>query len=242
MLQNRKPVPVGFMILSLLYFFYVIGSDSSRMIGDELRGDPGGMLLPLVLSIFMFLVSTLLFLTDKRQSESRSRKLDRDELQLLTLTFILSIAYVLFMRVLGFIICTVILSYSLIFFYYCQGIRKKDLSVWFAGTAASTLITLGMYSIGRWITRFLFLAGRSNSIPTWMGSRTFVISSVLSAFIVLFLAMVFISRDFFRVKRVGDTINTAWGACMVSVASTELLYIAFRQVFFVELARGLVSW
>lgn len=43
MLRSRKPVPIAFMVLSLLYFFYVIGSGSSRMIGDEIGGDPGTM-------------------------------------------------------------------------------------------------------------------------------------------------------------------------------------------------------
>ena len=79
MLRSRKPVPIAFMVLSLLYFFYVIGSGSSRMIGDEIGGDPGTMVLPLVLSVFMFLVSTFLFLTDKPQSESRSSELGRDD-------------------------------------------------------------------------------------------------------------------------------------------------------------------
>lgn len=242
MLRSRKPVPIAFMILSLLYFFYVIGSGSSRMIGDEIGGDPGTMVLPLVLSVFMFLVSTFLFLTDKPQSESRSSELGRDDLQLLVLTFIISIVYILMMRTLGFIICTVILLYTLVFFYQRHGIRKNDLSVWFVGVIVSTLMTLGVYSIGRTITRFLFRISRENSNLAWIGSRSFTLFAVLSAVIVLFVVILFVSRSFFRENRAGDTINSAWIACMVSVASTELLYIVFRQAFFVQLAQGLVAW
>lgn len=242
MLRSRKPVPIAFMILSLLYFFYVIGSGSSRMIGDEIGGDPGTMVLPLVLSVFMFLVSTFLFLTDKPQSESRSSELGRDDLQLLVLTFIISIVYILMMRTLGFIICTVILLYTLVFFYQRHGIRKNDLSVWFVGVIVSTLMMLGMYSIGRTITRFLFRISRENLNLAWIGSRSFTLFAVLSAVIVLFVVILFVSRSFFRENRAGDTINSAWIACMVSVASTELLYIVFRQAFFVQLAQGLVAW
>lgn len=242
MLRSRKPVPIAFMILSLLYFFYVIGSGSSRMIGDEIGGDPGTMVLPLVLSVFMFLVSTFLFLTDKPQSESRSSELGRDDLQLLVLTFIISIVYILMMRTLGFIICTVILLYTLVFFYQRHGIRKNDLSVWFVGVIVSTLMMLGMYSIGRTITRFLFRISRENSNLAWIGSRSFTLFVVLSVVIVVFVVILFVSRSFFRENRAGDTINSAWIACMVSVASTELLYIVFRQAFFVQLAQGLVAW
>ncbi len=242
MLRSRKPVPIAFMVLSLLYFFYVIGSGSSRMIGDEIGGDPGTMVLPLVLSVFMFLVSTFLFLTDKPQSESRSSELGRDDLQLLVLTFIISIVYILMMRPLGFIICTVILLYTLVFFYQRHGIRKNDLSVWFVGVIVSTLMMLGMYSIGRTITRFLFRISRENLNLAWIGSRSFTLFAVLSAVIVLFVVILFVSRSFFRENRAGDTINSAWIACMVSVASTELLYIVFRQAFFVQLAQGLVAW
>lgn len=242
MLRSRKPVPIAFMVLSLLYFFYVIGSGSSRMIGDEIGGDPGTMVLPLVLSVFMFLVSTFLFLTDKPQSESRSSELGRDDLQLLVLTFIISIVYILMMRTLGFIICTVILLYTLVFFYQRHGIRKNDLSVWFVGVIVSTLMTLGVYSIGRTITRFLFRISRENLNLAWIGSRSFTLFAVLSAVIVLFVVILFVSRSFFRENRAGDTINSAWIACMVSVASTELLYIVFRQAFFVQLAQGLVAW
>jgi len=242
MLRSRKPVPIAFMVLSLLYFFYVIGSGSSRMIGDEIGGDPGTMVLPLVLSVFMFLVSTFLFLTDKPQSESRSSELGRDDLQLLVLTFIISIVYILMMRTLGFIICTVILLYTLVFFYQRHGIRKNDLSVWFVGVIVSTLMMLGMYSIGRTITRFLFRISRENSNLAWIGSRSFTLFVVLSVVIVVFVVILFVSRSFFRENRAGDTINSAWIACMVSVASTELLYIVFRQAFFVQLAQGLVAW
>lgn len=242
MLRSRKPVPIAFMILSLLYFFYVIGSGSSRMIGDEIGGDPGTMVLPLVLSVFMFLVSTFLFLTDKPQSESRSSELGRDDLQLLVLTFIISIVYILMMRTLGFIICTVILLYTLVFFYQRHGIRKNDLSVWFVGVIVSTLMMLGMYSIGRTITRFLFRISRENLNLAWIGSRSFTLFVVLSVVIVVFVVILFVSRSFFRENRAGDTINSAWIACMVSVASTELLYIVFRQAFFVQLAQGLVAW
>lgn len=242
MLRSRKPVPIAFMVLSLLYFFYVIGSGSSRMIGDEIGGDPGTMVLPLVLSVFMFLVSTFLFLTDKRQSESRSSELGRDDLQLLVLTFIISIVYILMMRPLGFIICTVILLYTLVFFYQRHGIRKNDLSVWFVGVIVSTLMMLGMYSIGRTITRFLFRISRENLNLAWIGSRSFTLFVVLSVVIVVFVVILFVSRSFFRENRVGDAVNSAWIACMVSVASTELLYIVFRQAFFVQLAQGLVAW
>ena len=73
MLRSRKPVPIAFMVLSLLYFFYVIGSGSSRMIGDEIGGDPGTMASLGVISIH---VPGLYILVSYRQTASESGRVN----------------------------------------------------------------------------------------------------------------------------------------------------------------------
>lgn len=73
MLKDKKSILIAFVILSGLYFIYVISSGSSKMIGDEVGGDPGGMILPLVFSIFMFIASVYLLITDKRSEKKKTR-------------------------------------------------------------------------------------------------------------------------------------------------------------------------
>lgn len=242
MFKKHKPVPFAFMSLSVLYFFYVVSLGSSKMIGDELGGDPGGMLLPLVLSIFMFLASTYLMITDVKKSGDQAETFGQDERRLFSFTFLMAIAYVLAMRSVGFVLCTGLLSFSLTFFYFRSSVKAKDLKAWALGSLLSTAFLLALYSLARILTRFLLIGGRTGSVPPWMGSNGFVIGATLLLVTLLFLPVALLGGRRVKTLPAESPVRAVFVSLLVSVATTELLYLIFRQLFLVELVRGLVAW
>ena len=129
MFRNRKPLPLVSMVLSALYFIYVISLGSSTMIGDEVGGDPGGMVLPLFLAIFMFLVSAALFATDRKDPSSSQGGMTSSQKRLFALTAVVSLLYVVLARPLGYILTTLWLLYILTFYYIQGDVVLKDLKV-----------------------------------------------------------------------------------------------------------------
>lgn len=240
--RTRKPLPFVFMMVSILYFIYVISLGSSAMIGDEIGGDPGGMMLPLVLSIFMFVASTILFLTDKKPQEATEKVQGSAQRRLFLLTVIVAILYVAAMRPLGFIITTALLIFTLTFYYLQGTIVRKDTVTWAVGTVATLAILLALYSIGRIITRYLLLSARQGRIPQLLGSTSVVVGVVLVVILALYYLLYKLTRTRFHHDRVPSSVSRAFDACMISVLTTESLYLVFRQMFLVELVRGLITW
>ena len=240
--RTRKPLPFVFMVVSILYFIYVISLGSSTMIGDEIGGDPGGMMLPLVLSIFMFVASTILFLTDKKSQEAAQNSRGVSEQRLFLLTLILAILYVAAMRPLGFIITTAMLVFTLMFFYLQGTVVRKDVATWAVGTVATLAVLLALYSIGRVISRYLLLSARQGRIPQWLGSTGVVAGVMLVIVLVLYYLLYKLTRTRFHHERVPVAVSHAFDACMISAITTELIYLVFRQMFLVELVPGLITW
>lgn len=241
--RTRKPLPFVFMLVSIIYFMYVISLGSSTMIGDDIGGDPGGMLLPLVLSIFMFIASTVLFLTDKKpEGKAKDEGFGVSEHRLFLLTVLVAIFYVAAMRPLGFLIATAFLVYTLTFHYLRGTVARKELLPWGVGTIATLAFLLVLYSIGRTITRFLLISARQGRIPQWLGSTGFVVGIVLIVVLALYLLVLKLTRKCFHGEHVTPAATHAFEACMISVLTTELIYLVFRQMFLVELVRGLITW
>lgn len=241
--RTRKPLPLVFMLVSIIYFMYVISLGSSTMIGDDIGGDPGGMLLPLVLSIFMFIASTVLFLTDKKpEKKKKDEGFGVSERRLFLLTVFVAIFYVAAMRPLGFLIATAFLVYTLTFHYLRGTVARKELLPWGVGTIATLAFLLALYSIGRAITRFLLISARQGRIPQWLGSTGFVVGIVLVVVLALYLTVFRFTRKQFHRENTNPAVAHAFDACMVSVLTTELIYLVFRQMFLVELIRGLITW
>lgn len=241
--RTRKPLPFVFMLASMFYFMYVLSLGTSTMIGDEIGGDPGGMMLPLVLSIFMFIASSVLFLTDKKsEGKAKDEGFGVSERRLFILTVLISIFYVAAMRSLGFLITTAFLVFTLTFFYLRGTVARKDLASWGIGTIATLVFLVALYSIGRTITRFLLLSSRQGRIPQWLGSTGAVVSIVLVVVLVLYLLIFRFTRGFFHREKAKTAVVHAFDACMITVLTTELIYLVFRQMFLVELVRGLITW
>ncbi|QTQ13814.1 tripartite tricarboxylate transporter TctB family protein [Treponema parvum] len=240
MLKDKKPVPIAFFILSGLYFVYVIASGSSRMIGDEVGGDPGGMILPLVFSIFMFIASVYLLITDKRTEKEREA-MSKSEKRLFVLTLALSIAYILCIRRAGFIPCTVLLLFCLCFVNQQGNIDKKDWKFLTSGCVASLVNVLLLYTLGRFVTRNLLSAGRKGIVPLWIGSPAFTASLTLVITTVWIVAAVKFCRKKWPANGDKSAYHT-WLSVVIATASTEIIYLVFKQLFLVELVKGFIFW
>ncbi len=241
MFRDRKILPFVGMVVSVLYFIYVMSLGSSTMIGDEIGGDPGGMVLPLVLSIFMFLGTTALFLTDKKQS-SQGSKMETEQKRLFVLTVAVTLLYVLMARPMGYLLTTAWLLHTLTFFYLRGDVRAKESAIWLVSLVGSTALLVGLYTIGRRITRFLLLAGRQGTIPAFLGSTSVVVAIVLIVVTALFLLFMFIAKRVGKERLAQEPFKAAYIASMIAVATTELIYLIFRQLFLVELVRGIIQW
>ena len=241
MFQKFKPVPLVFMVVSILYFIYVVSMGSSTMIGDEIGGDPGGMLLPLVLSIFMFIASSVILFTDKKTVASEEIE-QKVELRLFLLTIVVAILYVVVMRPLGFVLSTVLLLFTLTYFYQMGIVNKKDINVWAIGSLSSIAILLLIYTIGRKITRYLLLSVRAKTIPQWMGNSTVTVSIVLIILFCFYLLLLKIEKKWFKSGVTTESYVYAFKAGKMAIITTELVYLIFRQMFLVELVRGLIYW
>ena len=239
-MTKRKPLPLFFVILSVLYLIYVVSMGDSRMIGDEVGGDPGGMLLPLFLAIFMIAASLYLLFTDKLKEAPR--KMGKPERCLFILTLMISIAYVLLIRIIGFIPCTCCLLFCLCFANSRGGLRREDLKTGGLWLLLSLVFQIIIYSIGRYITRSLLVASRVGAIPEWMGNVGFTSTVTTVVLTVICLVVIFASRKPMSAGKAGEVVHDAWVSALVAVISTQLLYIVFRQLFYVELARGLIYW
>ena len=238
-MPKRKPVPVFFVGLSVLYFVYVVSNPSSRMTGVA-GGEPGGMVLPLFLAVFMFASSVYLFITDK--PKGAREKMGRAELGLFIFTLVFSIAYILLIRILGFILCTCLLLFCLCFANSRGALRREDLKTGGPALFLTLLFQTALYSLGRYITRSLLAADRSGALPAWMGNAGFTFFATAAVLAGICLILIFALRKTMSAGKRGPALHEAWVSALVAVISTQLLYLVFRQLFLVQLAQGLIGW
>jgi len=240
MFKTRKITPLAFCIFSLVYIFYVVQLGDSRMLGDSIGGDPGGMIIPLVLGIFMFVSSFYIWLTDKKvKDESEENKLNKVEKHLLVLTIVLALLYVAIARILGFILSTSLLIYVLTFANLNLGLQKSNLKALFSGALISEIILIAVYTAGRKLTRFLLINGRKQLIPAWMGSSVASLLLTLLLVSLLFFILNIIINKIFKNKNLFTQVKIAG---TISVLTTEFLYLMFKQFFLVELIKGIIYW
>jgi hypothetical protein len=232
----KRVLPICFVIISLLYILFVLSLEPGRMIGDERGWDPGTRALPLFVGLLMLGLSIYLTVKESRIKETIER-IDPSALKLIIQTMMLCVCYVLFFRYIGFILSTSALLYTLIFFNCHKDINKSLLGEFFVGLTISIIFTLLVYTMGRAITRELFLIGRSAGIILFK-SRIFSAGMATIATALLFMVVLIIAGSLRKTRCPRILLISV----MTSAGMTELIYIVFKQIFRVSLAAGLVSW
>lgn len=243
----RKIIPIIFFLFGIFYIIFSLSIIEKKMIGDVRDWDPGSRAMPLGVGIVIVLSSLYLYFKESKTMTLKNIKGERKEnnltnknstQKLIFLTIILSVLYILVLRQIGFIICTVVILYMLIVIF-SRG--DFQISFFLEPILPGLLFSIGymvmVYSIGRWITRSLFFLGRNSDIPI-LKSQLFITGFTFMGLILLFTFTFFIMKKIINQKIFYQVILPAF----ISVGITEILYIVFKQIFWVDLAKGIIFW
>lgn len=231
---SRKTVPIAMLAFSLAYFPYLVAQGNSKMIGDEIGGDPGGFLLPAFLAGFMLLGALYLLFVDK--TPEKAGLAPRAGARFYFAVISGTLYAVLFSR-LGFIVSSSLLVFTLSFIASLDSPIRKNFVPLISGLACTVAFTVGYYSLGRAITRSLFQVGRTTSF-TIASAPFFVFSAnILALGLILYLAARIAQRT-----KAGSMLRKVAAIGLVTAGSVEFLFLVFRQLFLVNLARGIITW
>ncbi|HUV07116.1 MAG TPA: tripartite tricarboxylate transporter TctB family protein [Spirochaetia bacterium] len=232
----RRIIALAFLIFSLLYIAFSFSLKEMRMIGDDRGWDPGSRALPLGLGFLMLALSIYLSYRESRKQHS-PQPLEAGSRRLILLTVTLSVLYILLFEPIGFILTTSLLLYTLIYFNYEQDIRREMAVKFLAGFIFTLLLTLTVYTISRFVIRGLFSIGKSSGVE-FLSSRLF--SSFIALFLTAVLYMVLILSGR---KMLGKPSTRAIViSVLTSAGVTEVLYLVFKQIFYVSLTQGIIIW
>jgi hypothetical protein len=233
---SRRVLPLVFLAFSLLYLAFGFSLQKLTMIGDEQGWDPGSRALPLGAGFLMLGLSVYLVFRETTRTLTE-QAVPSGAQRLILLTIVVSLLYILVFRTLGFILSTHILLFTLIYFNQRQDVRTQYVAPFAAGLVPSTVFVLLVYTAGRFVTRGMSVLGRS--------SGTALLSNKSFASLVVFLllaglfALVVVAL---RRPRRRPSFRQQLLSALTAAGMTELLYLVFKQIFLVNLARGIVAW
>ncbi len=226
-------MPLIMTILSAIYFVYVMSGEDTILTADAVGGDPGGKLLPLIMSVFMFV--GFLYLTWKERPTQKNVNPETRRLFLITLA--MALLYVLLIRHVGFVILSAMMLFGLEYIYNTAGDQTngKHMVYGVLGTTAGTVV---FYLIMRFITRSLMSMGRNGILP---GIFTVTAFEAGISLVYVFLVTVVLHKTVCRKMRVKGLKNLA-DSGLLTIATVLFLYVVFKQFFSVNLATGLLNF
>jgi hypothetical protein len=207
------------------------------MIGDERGWDPGSRAMPISTGFLLLGLSIYLALKEGISIKDEEKSLDPRSVKLISLTITLAIFYILCFRYVGFILSTNILLFTLIYFNYKQDITWRMLPKFLFGIIVSSGFILLLYSLGRYITRFLFLLGKRSNIHI-LTNRLFFTGITFILLTIIFLLTLFIFKSIFKKEHSIILFTSVY----IATGMTEFLYLVFKQIFWVSLAKGVIYW
>ena len=234
--STRIIIPIVFIFFSLLYIILSFSIEQRKMIGDEMGWDPGSRAMPIGIGFLMLGVSIYLFFKERKSGEEEIT-LDSASKKLIIITIMLSILYILFFRFVGFILSTNVLLFALIYFYYKRDIRWNMIQNFSIGLFLSVGLMILFYSIGRFTTRFLFLIGRNSNIEIFSG-RLFITGVTFLILLFIFFTILLLFRKVIK----NENFRIPLLSGFIAIGVTEFIYIIFKQIFWVSLAKGLIFW
>jgi hypothetical protein len=234
---TSRVIPLVFIVVSLLYLAFSFSLESRRMIGDEQGWDPGSRALPVAMGLLMLTLSVYLAFREGRRGAQTEASTAAGPRRLVFLTIGLSVLYIVSFVPLGFVLSTQVLMYTLVFFNEKQDVTAAALPSFAAGLFGGLAGVLVVYSAGRLVTRGLFFLGRARGLPL-LANRSFAALIALAVTALMFFLLLLAIRP----SRQSPAVRVPVRAALVAAGTTEILYLVFRQVFFVSLTRGVISW
>lgn len=233
MKKKVKLMPFVMTILSAIYFLYVMSSEDTILMADAVGGDPGGKLLPMIMAVFMFLG----FLSITVRERPDNKPMDEDTKKLFYITLVLSILYVVLIRVVGFVILSTILLFSLEFIYNSIG-KKQNWKHLILGCIGTVVVTGVGYFIMRLITKNLMSFGRAGILPDIFTVTTF--QAGISLVYVAVVTLLMYKTVCQKLKKCG--LGQIASSGLLTMATVLFLYVVFKQFFSVNLAMGLLNF
>lgn len=228
-----KPMPAVMTVLSALYFLYVLSSPDTTLVADAVGGDPGGKVLPMIMSAFLFI--GFLYITLKERPDGKP--MDKQTTILFFTTLGLTVAYVLLMKTVGFVLLSAVLVYVLEYMFTTAGENRDPVPAAVGGAATVTVTSL-CYLLMRFITKTLLVKGRGGEFPSIFGSTVF--EGCISVVLVAVLTAVLYTAASRLLK--GDRYKKIIKPAAITFAVVLLLYVIFKQFFNVNLAPGLLKY
>lgn len=230
--SRMQKLPLVMTILAALYLVYVAASQDTAMNADAVGGDPGGKFLPFIMGSFLF--AGFLWETIKERAEEST--LEPESRRLFFLTLALSILYIASMRLLGFMIASTLLLYILIYEYTTIG-EPRDRTQAAVGGAGTVLATTVLYFLFRFATRQLLYLGRSGALPLFKSAATVAVV----ALVIVTGVTVLLSQTVHKMLCAKGLKRISTSA-IVTLGTVSILYVVFRQFFFVALPQGLLVY
>ena len=234
---TKRILPFVFVVVAVFYLIFSFSLEQRRMIGDEKGWDPGSRAMPISTGFLLLGLSIYLTFKEGNSTKDEEESLDPGPVKLISLTITLAIFYILCFRYVGFILSTNILLFTLIYFNYRQDITWRMLPTFLAGIIASSGFILLVYSIGRYITRFLFLMGKRSHVQI-LTNRLFFTGITFIFLAIIFLLTLFIVKRIFKKEHTRIFFTSVY----IATGVTEFLYLVFKQIFWVSLAKGVIFW
>lgn len=228
-----KLFPAVMTVLSAFYLLYVRSSEDTTIVVDTVGGDPGGKLLPTILAVFMF--AGFLFITIKERPDGRQE--EKGTVILFLVTLALSIAYVLLLKSVGFIIMSVVLLYILEYAYTTID-EERNVHEAVLGGVGTVAATAGVYSLMRFITKSFLKLARVGTLPAVFGSTVFEGCISIVLIVCVTLLSIFTVCKILKNKNKNRLVNSY----LVTFTTVLILYVVFKQFFNVNLAPGLLNY
>lgn len=226
-------MPAVMSVISALYLILVISSEDTILAADAIGGDPGGKVLPIFMSFFMFVGFLYLAFKDKDLNEPMHPVTKR----LFIFTLVSSILYVLLIRYIGFIIMSTLLLYSMEYVYTTVGKERNNKEMIYGGLATTGLTTLIFYGM-RNITKTLLRMAMRKTLPPIFSVASF--QALISIAYVLLIAFILYKTIYKKLK--AQSRDEVASAGFLTIIIILLLYVVFKQFFSVNLAPGILNF
>lgn len=235
-MNSDKAVSIGLLATASIYVLYAM-SIEVRTIGSFRQVGPTAKTVPIILGLALFVLAASLALSAFRHAAEEEETSSAIDGFLVIAMLILSVAYTFLLRYVGFILTTSVLLYLLVFLARArlrQDISTLALAV---GLLINTALMVGIFWVNRYLALSLAHYGREAGVAI-LSSRFSLsaIGLIVTGAIVVALNVV--------LRRIGGKALSAKFAValLVSISTTQILDIVFRQVFQVSLPFGLLAF
>lgn len=226
----RRALPFGCFVASLIYLGFMLASESSRMVGDSFGYDPGSLALPVLAGGVLAAVSLYLFIRERHGTATATWQ----STKLVIANLVLAILFIALFRHLGFILTTGLFMFVLIVLNQREAgesLAPARLAAWLAFTGGFLVV---LFSMARGVVKTCFTLFRATH---WEGFRDPFIQASIE---IAVLVPVFILVGLAIRRRTGSSVYLTMS--QTAVGTTMSIFILFRELFLVQLPKGVLFW